>query len=102
MLCLHEAVTNAAVILHSPIPSDPAANQLIAFVECEAYNADDVALLLRSHVANLLPSCIHRLIHLIYLFFSYTFAFFISGKSSFTTLRHAPVHVHRRAFTQGN
>lgn len=70
VLCNHRMVKNAAVILHSPVPTDPSANQIVAFVERETQRQhgpitdDEVIIQLRSHIANSLPSCIYtNLLH---------------------------------------
>ena len=73
-LCAHPLVLNAAAILHSPVPSDPTANQLVAFVERNQENKegnrlpdDEIVLLLQSHVASTLPPCIPLLFRISFL-----------------------------------
>eukprot|EP00026_Physarum_polycephalum_P003002 Phypoly_transcript_03011.p1 GENE.Phypoly_transcript_03011~~Phypoly_transcript_03011.p1 ORF type:complete len:682 (+),score=151.61 Phypoly_transcript_03011:514-2559(+) len=55
-LCKHPSVANAAVIMHSPIPSDPLANQLIAFVELTSGGSEVASEeVLRTHISSALP-----------------------------------------------
>jgi amino acid adenylation domain-containing protein len=72
ILCAHPLVRNACVIVHSPVPNDPSADQLVAFVERNEahrdgshYPDDEVVLLLKSHVANILPAYMHPYLYII-------------------------------------
>eukprot|EP00026_Physarum_polycephalum_P000013 Phypoly_transcript_00013.p1 GENE.Phypoly_transcript_00013~~Phypoly_transcript_00013.p1 ORF type:complete len:3714 (+),score=596.07 Phypoly_transcript_00013:46-11187(+) len=56
----HPSVANAAVVLHSPIPSDPSANQLVAFVDLiPGSDATSAPTVLRAHIADVLPVYMH-------------------------------------------
>lgn len=61
------------MIVYSPVPNDPAADQLVAFAEkdekCTDWKDDnELTLALQSHVANVLPPCIFYFSFIYYLF----------------------------------